>query len=60
MSPYYFNNGSAAVFCINSAGTINSAGVNNPWDVRPVINLSANAKLSGDGTHTNPYVVQET
>ncbi len=59
MSPSGFYNGFAYVFYVFSYGNLahNHVG-NTDFGVRPVINLSANVKLSGDGTHINPYVVQ--
>ena len=49
--------GNAGVFIVNSAGNLNSYSVNSTWGVRPVINLKANIKLTGQGTSSSPYEV---
>ena len=59
MSPYYFSGGWARVFYVYSYGFLGSDhGVN--WTdagVRPVINLLADTRFTGDGTASNPYVI---
>ncbi len=55
MSPYRLSV-YAEVFCLNYG--IEPDAMYNTDGARPVINLSANVKLSGDGTYTNPYIVQ--
>ncbi len=58
MSPSTFGtNGSANVFGVRSAGYLDYNYVYYALGVRPVINLSANTKLSGDGTKDVPYEV---
>ena len=58
MSPFYFNGGDALVFDVYSTGTLGNYPVNGTdIGVRPVINLSADIKLLGNGTYTNPYKV---
>ncbi len=60
MSPSSFRGGSAEMFAVFSSGYLSANGVGNTYGVRPVINLSADVMLSGDGTHTNPYIVENT
>ena len=57
MSPYLFNGGSAYVFDVNSDGSLNDYYVTSARGVRPVINLSPNVTITGEGTSSNPYVV---
>ena len=59
MSPYFFGNGRAHVLRVYSDGNLSNRSVNNTFGVRPVINLKADTIISsGDGTSSNPYVVQ--
>ncbi len=58
MSPFLFNGSFASVFFVNSDGFLDNYPVYNTRGVRPVINLSANVKLSGDGTSGNPYTLK--
>ena len=58
MSPSYFNGGYARVFYVDSNGTLYDFNV--VWSVpgvRPVINLSADVKVTGSGTSSDPFVV---
>ena len=59
MSPYYFNASSsyAGVFFVNSSGNLYRNNVNGAVGVRPVINLSADVKVTGSGTSSDPFVV---
>ena len=59
MSPYYFyaSSGYARVFLVGSGGSLGSSNVNNTIGVRPVINLSADVKVTGSGTSSDPFVV---
>ena len=59
MSPSYFYASSsyACVFIVNSSGSLNSSYVDSAWGVRPVINLSADVKVTGSGTSSDPFVV---
>ena len=58
MSPYYFfSAGYAYVFIVYSSGLLSNSGVHNAWGVRPVINLSADVKVTGSGTSSDPFVV---
>ncbi len=64
MSPYDWYYGSstgyhAGVFYVHSIGSLSGAGVNDTVvGVRPVINLKADAQISGgNGTKDNPYIV---
>ncbi len=51
------SSGDARVFRVNSSGDLGYNGVNNARGVRPVLNLSADITLTGEGTQSNPYVV---
>ena len=57
MSPYHFGNGYASVFFVNSNGYLGVSSVNSARGVRPVINLSADVKVTGSGTSSDPFVV---
>ena len=59
MSPSYFSASSsnANVFCVYSIGRLGWYYVNNAIGVRPVINLSADVKVTGSGTSSDPFVV---
>ena len=58
MSPYSVSSGSYAyVFAVNSGGALDWGRVNNTIGVRPVINLSADVKVTGSGTSSDPFVV---
>ena len=60
MSPYNFYGGSnswARVFCVRSVGDLGNYDVNGTRGVRPVINLLADTRFTGDGTASNPYVI---
>ena len=61
MSPYFFGDGGADVFYVNSSGYLRDCLANNTTPgVRPVINLKANVTiLSGDGSSLNPYKITE-
>ena len=59
MSPYYFNASSsyAFVLTVTSDGNLNYNWVDSTFGVRPVINLSADVKVTGSGTSSDPFVV---
>ena len=57
MSPYVFNGYNAYVFGVASNGYLSAWSVNFTWGVRPVINLSADVKVTGSGTSSDPFVV---
>ena len=59
MSPSYFSasNSSAGVFYVYSNGQLGNGSVNITRGVRPVINLSADVKVTGSGTSSDPFVV---
>ena len=58
MSPSGFTStGTARVFCVISTGNLSSHHVAYARGVRPVLNLSADITLTGEGTQSNPYVV---
>ena len=57
MSPYSFgSSGDARVFVVALA-SLTDYRVNAATGVRPVINLKADVRLTGDGTSSSPYVV---
>ena len=60
MSPYYFVNDYAMMYCVTKNGNLDSTFVTSTIGVRPVINLKADTLFEegGDGTSGNPYVVQ--
>ena len=51
------SNGFVYGFIVYSSGYINYYGVGSSNGARPVISLSSEAKLSGNGTYSNPYTV---
>ena len=57
MSPRGFSSSGAFVFIVNSGGYLDYSSVDNTWCVRPVINLSADVKVTGSGTSSDPFVV---
>ena len=56
-SPSYFNGSTATEFGVFSSGILGDGSVGNPSGARPVVSLSSKAKLSGNGTYSNPYTV---
>ncbi len=57
MSPYIYPD--AAVFAVNSDASLDYWRVNHAWGLRPVINLRSDVTFSsGNGTQSNPYIVQ--
>ena len=54
---YYIRTSGAHVFCMYSFGRIINNSVNTANGIRPVISISKDVKLSGDGTWNNPYIV---
>ena len=59
MSPYYFFDGGANVFCVTSSGRLYFNNVN--WTVpgvRPVINLKSAITITGEGNIDKPFKVQ--
>ena len=59
MSPRNFAGGYAGVFCVYSDGDLGWDRVTIANGVRPVINLSADVKITGTGTSDDPYIVVE-
>ena len=54
----FSSNGSAAYeFIVSSSGLLHGNFVFNALGARPVVSLSSKAKLSGNGTYSNPYTV---
>ena len=58
-SPYYFYSSYADEFQVYSSGTIDGSAVEYADGARPVISLSAEAKLTGDGTWNNVFEVEK-
>ena len=52
------NYSSSFVFYVRSSGALGSHFVNYSYGVRGSVSLSSEAKLSGDGSWNNPYVVE--
>ena len=59
MSPSYFyaSVSLAYVFYVPSSGQLSDSWVDSMYGVRPVINLSADVKVTGSGTSSDPFVV---
>ena len=55
----FHSSGYAREFYVNSSGALNYALVNYDYGVRPVISLSSEAKLTGDGTWNNVFEVEQ-
>ena len=59
MSPAGFSGSSSYVWRVNNSGDINLCNVFNSNAVRPVLNITADTKISdGDGTINSPFVVE--
>ena len=59
MSPNYFSGSNATVrFVYSNSYVSDNYYVGSSSGVRPVINLKANSLTSGDGTASNPYIVE--
>ena len=56
MSPFKFDLSSAFVFCVFD-GYLGSGWLGEPSGVRPVINLCADAQITGTGTVDDPFKV---
>ena len=58
-SPAYFggNYSGSSEFSIDSSGRNGNSYVTSTIGVRPIVSLSSKAKLSGNGTYSNPYTV---
>ena len=56
-SPYIFFSNSDSYVFVNSSGLLGIGRVTESYGVRPVISISKDANLSGNGTWNNPYVV---
>ena len=58
-SPLNFNNGSAVSHYMHATGSIGNELVDNTFGVRPSVSLTTGTEyVSGDGSMTNPYVVE--
>ena len=59
MSPAGFSGSYSSVWYVDASGFIDYNSVDYPYAVRPVLNLTANTKISsGDGTKENPFAVE--
>ena len=60
-SPSYFYSGDSVEFAMGfrvfSSGYLSEDSVYGSFGTRPVVSLSSKAKLSGNGTYSNPYTV---
>ena len=58
-SPNYFRSGVSIAygFYADNSGFLDLGPVSSPFEVHPVVSLSSKAKLSGNGTYSNPYTV---
>ena len=58
-SPSYFISdfSHAGEFYVANSGNFDANYVSNDYGARPVVSLSSKAKLSGNGTYSNPYTV---
>ena len=56
-SPYYFDKSLRTSYVFYVASSLNGAEVSGYPGIRPVISISKDVKLSGDGTWNNPYIV---
>ena len=55
---FFFGRFSNAIeFYVSASGNFDGDSVNLTYGARPVISLSSKAKLSGNGTYSNPYTV---
>ena len=54
---YFYSSGLAKEFVVYSSGCLNYNNVDYNNGARPVVSLSSKAKLSGNGTYSNPYTV---
>ncbi len=55
-TPYGFGANYTLVFATNMLGFLDDASKDTPVGLRPILNLKANLKFTGDGTKNNPYV----
>ena len=58
-SPAMSSGAASAVFRVDSLGRLNGPSVDIMYGVRPVVSLSSEAKLTGDGTWNNVYEVEK-
>ena len=58
MSPCYFNSGYAREWYVYSNGRIYNVNVPYSHGVRPVLSLKSDITLTGSGTQTDPWIVQ--
>jgi hypothetical protein len=56
-----FWNNNMTMINVNSNGSLGDGiTINEKVAIRPVINISAGAKVNGDGTKNNPYVIVDS
>ena len=60
MSPFWYGNGLAYVFIVNSNGNLGNDFVHQELGVRPVINLKSTVALEGDGSVNTPFKIVGT
>ena len=53
----FLSSGRASEFTVRYSGSLSSSYVSVNTGARPVVSLSSKAKLSGNGTYSNPYTV---
>jgi len=58
MSPYHYNGSYALVFGVRSDGYLGWNSVVSTFGLRPVINLKSDTKMTGSGSSSDPFVVQ--
>ncbi len=59
MSPSFFYGGYAYVWNVSSNGVFLDYNVYGGYGVRPVVNLTSNTQVTGEGTPDNPYKIIE-
>ncbi len=57
-SPNYFNSAFANVRNVNTTGNMNSSNVYAAGGVRPTVSLKPGTEYTGNGSYTNPFVVE--
>ncbi len=59
MSRYGSSNNHYEVWSVYSGGHLNVGWVNDQFSVRPVLYLTPDIRLSGEGTESNPFLISE-
>ena len=60
MTPTEYYNYHAYLYYVTGNGTFGIIGTNIPQGIRPVINISSTVTVSGKGTQSNPYVIDNS